>query len=574
MILNILVLVLVLAMAIFWSTQGLFSAFIHLVATVVAGAIAFAVWEPVTLGLLLDPLTSWAWATGLLLPFALALIVLRILSNKVIGGNLKLPSLADQGLAGLVGAVSGVLTAGVCLLGVSFLPLGPALLGYQPVEVQTTARLGPPTNDAVTTSLWIPVDRLTADFFAFASTHGFSSHRPLGLLRPDLDEAAARFRIGQFYDPNASLVANPSTVAVEAVRVYDGELPAEVPALLGQFIAESAPTRNGDRLVLVTTRWEALKDTATFDEGILRLPPVQTVLLAAPPAGPLAMHLPVGWSKKPVTSSTAAFYGVVDNRSYASSELPEETITFVYAIPENQDPVYFETRMLRIPLGEPEQGAAGDGAVVADLLGEPAIEAGEEGDAGGGPGVNVSPQNAAAAAAVGEPVGNAALKALSIEATNRLPGRISINAASGLDVEEKEVISGRQNVQKGDRTATVDSIRTPPGQVMVRLELSPMSTSQALPTRVVAKVAGGDGRYKLVDTRGNEFFARATVWQKDAGEQEIHVTDRLDNAADLPINRLQDGDRLFAYFAMPDGLVLDRFVVGTMEQDVDFTVGE
>lgn len=569
MILNLLLLVAVLAMAIFWSTQGLFSAFIHLVATVVAGAIAFAVWEPLTQQLLIDVVPRWSWTAGLLLPFAVTLIVLRLLSNKFIGGNLKLPGLADQGLGGLIGAISGFLTAGVCILGISFLPLGPGLLGYQRVEVQTTGRLGPPASDEVTSSLWLPADSAVAAFYGFASTHGFASRRPLGLLRPNLAEQAAMFRVGQFYDPNATLVANPSTVTVEAVRVFDDALPAEVPELLGRFVRERAPTRGGDRLVMVTTRWQAKKDTATFDEGILRLPPAQTLLLAAPSdGGPVVRHLPVGWSKTPVTADRAQFYGVVDNRSYASSELPDDTLTFVYAIPLTETPVFFESRMLRLPLGEPEEPI--DGAVVAAVLGEPAIdEADEKMEAQA-----AAPSSRARPGAdrVGEPVGNAAFRAVAIEISDKLPSRISINAASGLDIDEKEVISGEQRVQAGDRTATVDAIRTPPGQVMVRLELAPMSTSQALPSRIVANVSAGDGRYRLVDSRNNEFFAKASVWRERGGEQNIRVTDRLDNADDLPINRLRDGDTLFVYFALPNGLQLDKFVVGTMEQSLNFSV--
>ena len=571
MILNLFVLVFVLAMAIFWSTQGLFSALIHLVVTVVAGALAFALWEPLTQNVLLGAVPVWAWTAGLLLPFAVVLVVLRFVSNKVVGGNLKLPGLADQGLGAVVGAVSGVITVGVCLIGVSYLPLGAALMGYQPVEVQASGKLGTPTNDAVTTALWVPADRVAAGLFSFASTQGFASARPLGLYRPDLATGAARFRIGQFYDPNATLVASPDTVSVTGVQTFDGQLPAEVPDLIEAFVTERAGTRTGDRLVLVTTRWEARKDTPTYDEGILRLPPAQTLLLASPAGNaPLEAHLPVGWSKTPVTSDVANFYGVVDNRSYASSELPEDEITFVYAIPETQTPRFFETRMLRIPLDAAATDAGGE--EVARLLGEPAIDEAEEAtaeaDGGGGP----APVDDEAAAAVGEPVGTSSFRAVGIKASDKLPARISINAASGLDVEEKEVIAGQQNVPKGDRTAQVDSIRTPPGQVSVRVQLAPMSTSQALPSRIVANVAGGDGKYKLVDTRGNEFFARAVVWQKDAGDQDIHVTDRLDNADDLPINRLQNGDRLFAYWALPSGLVLDKFVVGTMEQPVTFTV--
>ena len=48
-ILNLFVIGIVLLIAYWWGSQGLFSSFLHLVATICAGAIALAVWEPLNL---------------------------------------------------------------------------------------------------------------------------------------------------------------------------------------------------------------------------------------------------------------------------------------------------------------------------------------------------------------------------------------------------------------------------------------------------------------------------------------------------------------------------------------------
>ena len=48
MILSVVVSLIVLLIAYWWASQGLFDAFIHFVCVVIAGALAFAFWEPVT----------------------------------------------------------------------------------------------------------------------------------------------------------------------------------------------------------------------------------------------------------------------------------------------------------------------------------------------------------------------------------------------------------------------------------------------------------------------------------------------------------------------------------------------
>lgn len=75
-----------------WMLRGFFSALLHLVCTVAAGAIAFGFWE-VLANLLLDQggaLENSAWGIGLALPFALSLIPIRIVFDKLIPANVKL----------------------------------------------------------------------------------------------------------------------------------------------------------------------------------------------------------------------------------------------------------------------------------------------------------------------------------------------------------------------------------------------------------------------------------------------------------------------------------------------------
>ena len=111
-ILNITVIAMVLLIAYWWATQGAFSAIIHLLCVIVAGALALAFWEPLTMGLLLrgTDFDVYAWGVSLVGIFVVALLGLRLLTNKLLPANVNLPRWANLALGFPVGAVEGVKT--------------------------------------------------------------------------------------------------------------------------------------------------------------------------------------------------------------------------------------------------------------------------------------------------------------------------------------------------------------------------------------------------------------------------------------------------------------------------------
>ena len=84
--LNIVLIAMVAMIAYWWANQGLFSAIIHLLCVIVAGAIALAFWEPVTVGLLLrgNAFDNYAWGVSLVGLFVAVLLLLRLATNKLI----------------------------------------------------------------------------------------------------------------------------------------------------------------------------------------------------------------------------------------------------------------------------------------------------------------------------------------------------------------------------------------------------------------------------------------------------------------------------------------------------------
>jgi len=215
-VINLLIIVFLIGFALLWATYGFFSSFIHLITVIAAGAVAFAVWEPITHGFLLGQKPDMAWGIGLLGPFILCLIGFRALTNRISRENLHFVHLADQIGGGALGLCSGVLTAGILLLGTSYIPMGSDLLGYQPYKMDRHQIV-----DGEKT-LWpmARVDEWTASFFETLSGGSLS---PIGGpsmadVKDDLARRAALYRLAE--DEKQSRSAHPDAVTVEAAYPF------------------------------------------------------------------------------------------------------------------------------------------------------------------------------------------------------------------------------------------------------------------------------------------------------------------------------------------------------------------
>ena len=93
--------------------EGFFSGLIHLACVIVAGAVAFAFWEPLAVAMLGSSSTrEWAWGVSLLAIFCFALFLLRLAGNLLIPDKLNFPHIVDIVGGGATGAAAGLLTAG------------------------------------------------------------------------------------------------------------------------------------------------------------------------------------------------------------------------------------------------------------------------------------------------------------------------------------------------------------------------------------------------------------------------------------------------------------------------------
>lgn len=228
MILNVLVVVMFLVITLLWGTNargfGVFSAFLTLISTLIAGAVAFALWEQTAHALLGfgssdgafgGMMRDTAWGLALLGPFVLTLLAVRMAFDFGIKGDLQL----SPGIGQLGGIVCGLLiatiTSGMVVLSVGYMNLPPKLMGYAPIGADTDGNL------AYVHKLWIPTDLLTVKLYEHLSTGSLSTATPLALLRPAAHRQAGMQRAS--YRGAAKTSVAPDDVRVTRMYRIDGQ---------------------------------------------------------------------------------------------------------------------------------------------------------------------------------------------------------------------------------------------------------------------------------------------------------------------------------------------------------------
>ena len=198
-----------------WMTRGFFSALLHLICTVVAGAIAFAVWEPFAYALLgMDTsggitlfLHSSAWAIALFVPFAVSLAILRITVDSLVRANVKVHPAAEYVGGGVCGLLAGVVTSGILVLSIGFLRAEDRLFGYKPIDFAGAGYV------QRTEKLWVPTDKIVATMYGTLSRTTLRTENNLGTLYPDLDIVPTSMRMN-FRNGLARNTVKPSDFSV------------------------------------------------------------------------------------------------------------------------------------------------------------------------------------------------------------------------------------------------------------------------------------------------------------------------------------------------------------------------
>ncbi|MBS0189195.1 MAG: CvpA family protein [Planctomycetes bacterium] len=252
MIMNILAIAIVGGVAYTWGSRGGFSSLLNCMCVVLAGAIAFGLWEHVATWLVesagsrgMSSLgADIAWGAGLAIPFAIALAILRGITDGLIRKNLKFSPASDWIVGSIFGVVSGVIISGVSVLALSGMRLGSDAWGYQAIVSDSAG------NVQRGSALWVPTDRITAALYARMSRGTFSTSEPLAEWNADPAVFQATVR-ASFTEGTGRTTVNRKDFEILGRYVLDPakmQLPAPVkdPKSPGGVIAPS-PTANDIR---------------------------------------------------------------------------------------------------------------------------------------------------------------------------------------------------------------------------------------------------------------------------------------------------------------------------------------
>ncbi len=217
---NIVIVGLVLLVGYWWANQGVFSALLHLLCVIVAGALAFAFWEPITVGLLLrgSNFDVFAWGVTLVVFFAVALFVLRLATNRLIPANLNLPHWANLIFGFPLGLAAGVLSIGIAVIGSGFIQSQSVILGYSGVT-RTQANAGVISHDGG--AMWLPVHTWTVDFYSWLSVTSMSTSQPMRHYYPALDRQAVSTFRDTYLNGRGQVTLRPSAARVNWVIICE-----------------------------------------------------------------------------------------------------------------------------------------------------------------------------------------------------------------------------------------------------------------------------------------------------------------------------------------------------------------
>lgn len=259
MIFAIIILVLVGVIAFFHYTQGFWSATLSAIIAVFAAVLAVGYHESVVETLLKGKVADYANGFALIAVFGLTYLILRLIVDKAIPGNLRLPVILDKVGAGIMGFIAAIFSVGVVAVAAQTLPFGPQIGGYARYEmtkereaaISVTGRqqyqdikIAPQVDattlddeEATKTGLLLPVDNWLIGLVSHLSDGGsLAGQRTLEEVHPAyLDELFAQ-RLG--IQPGANHVAmNAPKQQVEVTGLF------RAPPTIPQADAELANSR-------------------------------------------------------------------------------------------------------------------------------------------------------------------------------------------------------------------------------------------------------------------------------------------------------------------------------------------
>lgn len=521
--------------AYWWANQGFFSALLHFICVLCAGAIALAFWEPITVNFLLNGgwFDEYAWGVSLLGIFIVSLFVLRLAFDKLVPDNVNLPTWANYTFGTLFGAGAGIVTVGICMIGLGLLQSSDEIMGFRGHARSSEERGQPASVDA----LYPPVHSWTVAFYDTLSGGALAptfTRASLQSSYPGLDEASwSLWRDGAF-DGEAKSSLAPEAASIDSAT----------------FSPDSAKAgRGGTYGVIVNFQKDA------FDRGeMLIVSASQVRLIGTTKDGATVTVHPTRWSQ--MTPSGQAEFPYDDVTHYATS-MPgaaSARIAFLFPASELQGgtPEYIQIKGTRYRLPKIDRTDQGSFIQWLASLSGSRVQLAFDRDA---PFVDDGEIKVDASIA---------------------PLNISTNQVTGFELADSYLAKGRsefprQSESSPGRALRVRGLLEAPGTKMVKVDVS----------RKVGKAidfwgdrsdfrnrAGGSLMPLLVAADGQAFPAVGYIWTRsDKVEIRLDPSKPLRGPGDIPQLSSAGADTLQLLFPVTDGAHIIGFMLGQIQRD-------
>jgi len=568
MYMNLVVIAMILFIAYIWATQGLFSAFVHFVCTLAAGAIAFGVWEPLVLGLLMGVREDVSWGVGLIGVFLVSLVALRLAADRLVPSNLDFDDLTNFVGGAVFGVGSGVVTAGIFVIGVGFLSAPAGFLGYQPIA------FGPRGALERQQSLWVPADMLTARLYETLSVAGFDASNPMAVYQPDVHQQAALIRI-TFDDKSRTTVA-PEDFKVVGRYLVTADRPDELLTDTFNLTDEGEPVRpqvrtlsgetpgGGARLVGYVVEFGPGAQEAS---GQVIVRPSQVRLVCELPSGAEGYH-PVAVVTQASGESVQAGRFLFDDPEPVVASAGARTDTrmaFEFVVPADAEPVSLQVKNTRVLTSRTPTLPAMPEAGFTPQTRDDAIRSlallGIAGD-------SLADLDASEAATVNMAAGRGT--DTGVRVSERLPQTLNKQALRAFEYNaDNDIISGRQVLNKdavgasAPRQLQVNGLSTLPGTRLVQIDVG-LDRAQSIFGRSV-QLASDLVPPVLYDANGQRYQA-VGWWYEDAQRIDLRYTpgEPVRALEEIPrLSRNKPDQSLYLIFRVSRGVEIQTLALGS-----------
>jgi hypothetical protein len=311
--LSIILLVLIGVITFFHYTQGFWSATLSAILTIIAAVLAVSYHEVVVTSLLQGQVADQAHAIALVGLFAGIYLILRVLFDITVPGNIRFPVIVDKVGAGVMGLVAALFGVGVIAIAAQTMPFGPGVATryalaedrevalnipgkFQAQDIKVMGELeGDTLEPENARGLTIAVDELVVNTVEKLSDGGsLAGKRSFAAVHPDyLDELFAQ-RLGVQVGANRTALNIGGKEQAKVVDVFRVEQVTPVDAESSPTRARpvKVPNRPGAGKVFLVVRTLFSRDAGDAD-GLFRFSPGSIRLVAPGEEGPTNYH-PIG----------------------------------------------------------------------------------------------------------------------------------------------------------------------------------------------------------------------------------------------------------------------------------------